>query len=87
MKAAMKKDLSRLDMNLRDICESSLPLIQELCDILPNKKSLKTEGVSDEILAEGEIFSELQRAMAKFNQKILVRTFLRYRSDNDVWNE
>ncbi|KIM21918.1 hypothetical protein M408DRAFT_12331 [Serendipita vermifera MAFF 305830] len=71
MKEAMQKDLKKLDKNLRDICESSLPLIQEICDILPNKKSLRTEGVSEEVLAGSEIFSELQRLMAKFNQKIL----------------
>jgi hypothetical protein len=72
MKAAAEKDMRKLDLNLRDLCESSLPLIKELCDMLPNRKTLKAGGVSDEILAENELLSRLQLVMAQFNLKISV---------------
>jgi len=66
----VQKDMQKLDLNLRDLCESSLPLLRELCDILPSKKSLKAGGISDEILAGHESFSKLQVAMAEVNTKI-----------------
>ncbi|KIM20449.1 hypothetical protein M408DRAFT_135681 [Serendipita vermifera MAFF 305830] len=71
MQVAMQRDLKRLGKNLRDICEISLPLIREICDILPNKKSLRTDGVSEEILGGSAILPELQRLTATFNQKLL----------------
>jgi hypothetical protein len=72
MSDAAEKDIRKLDLNLRDLCESSLPLIKELCDMLPNRKTLKAAGVSDEILAENELLSRLQIAMAQFNLKLSV---------------
>lgn len=72
MKDAAEKDIRKLDLNLRDLCESSLPLIKELCDVLPNRKTLKAAGVSDDVLAENELLSKLQLVMAQFNLKISV---------------
>ena len=75
MRQAMEKDLKKLDRNLQDMCETSLPLIQEICDVLPNKKSLRKDGVPEEVLHGTVVFSKLQRAMANLNQKILVGRF------------
>jgi mRNA-degrading endonuclease RelE of RelBE toxin-antitoxin system len=72
MKEAVEKDIQKLDKNLRDICESSLPLLRTLCDILPSKKALKAAGMSDNLLDGHESFSKLQVAMAEVNDKIAV---------------
>lgn len=73
IKEAMKKDMEKLDKNLRDICASSLPLLKELCDILPSRKALKAGGISDGILSGNEAISQLQVVMADVNEKIAVR--------------
>jgi hypothetical protein len=72
MKEAVEKDMQKLDKNLRDICESSLPILKELYNILPSKKEPKAGGISSDLLDGNELFSKLQVAMAEVNDKIAV---------------
>jgi len=72
MKEAVKKDMQKLDKNLHDICESSLPILRELYNILPSKKELKAGGISSDLLEGNEAFSKLQVAMAEVSDKINV---------------
>lgn len=70
MEEAKQKDVQKLEKNIRDICESSLPLLQEICSILPSKKDIRESGVNEDILAGNEAFSQLQVAMAQVNDKL-----------------
>ena len=70
MKEAVQKDMQKLDKNLRDICESSLPILKEFYKILPSE--VKVGGIPIDLLGGTEAFSRLQAAMDEVNDKIAV---------------